>query len=270
MKRWLLLPLMAMLTACVSYYQPEAAFEDGVYYPEDDPAYRYNADDFYYTRVAVYPWASLDGFYFGYWPYSTYGFGYWPYSGYGFSFVYPDEPGFAAGYYAFYSPWYSRAYATYYAPPVWWPYRDNCHHHGRCREHGKDDGDTGDDRYVADGGHIYGYHDGGGEENAFYSNNVRNKMGRHAGYPPSERYVSKTATGRAGYQDRAVKSKEMAQSGRSRSTPAYSHSRGSVHRTQSAPPAGSFSGNSRQSPSFSSPSHSRSSGMGSARQKDRD
>ncbi len=270
MNKWFVLPMLALLTACVSYYQPESALEDGVYYPEDDPAYRYNADDYYYSRVVVYPWSSLDSFYFGYWPYSIYGFGYWPYAGYGFSFVYPDEPGFAVGYYAFYSPWYSRGYATYYYPPVWRPYRYNCHHHGRCGEHGNDERNPGNDRYAGDGGQIYGYPGGSGEENAFYSHNVKNKMG-HAGYPPTKRYVSKTATGRTAYQGNAVKSKESAKTTRNRARPAYSFTRDTAQGMQSAPSAGTYSGHGGHSPSFSSSSPSRSSGYGSSsRQKDRD
>jgi len=270
MNKWLVLPMLAMLTACVSYYQPESALEDGVYYPEDDPAYRYNPDDFYYSRVVVYPWSSLDSFYFGYWPYSSYRFGYWPYAGYGFSFVYPDEPGFAEGYYAFYSPWYSRAYATYYYPPVWRPYRYNCHHRGRCGGHGDHEGDAGDDSYAGNGGQNYGYPGGSGEENAFYSRNVKNKIG-HDGYPPTRRYVSKTATGRPAYQGNDVKSKEPAKASRSRAKPVYPFTRDTAQGMQSGSSAGMNSGHSGHSPSFSAPSHSRSSGFGSSsRQKDRD
>jgi len=273
MNRWLVLPVLALLTACVSYYQPESALEDGVYYPEDDPAYRYNTDDYYYSRVVVYPWSSLDSFYFGYWPYSSYAFGYWPYSGYGFSFVYPDEPGFAVGYYAFYSPWYSRAYSTYYYPPAWRPYRNNCHHHGRCGEHGND-GDAGDGRYAAEGGQNNGYPGGGGEENAFYSNNVRNKMGQ-AGYPPTNRYVLKSPADRTGYQGLATQNQVPAKAGKSRSRPVYPTTPGAaIGRSASggsAPSGGAFTGHSRQSPSFNPPSRSHSSDYGkSSRQKDRD
>lgn len=270
MNKWLVLPLLALLSACVSYYQPESALQDGVYYPEDDPAYRYNADDYYYSRVVVYPWSSLDSFYFGYWPYSGYAIGYWPYSGYGFSFVYPDEPGFAGGYYAFYSPWYSRSYATYYYPPVWRPYRYNCHHHGRCGEHGSDERNVGNDRYAGDGGQNYAYPGGEGEQNAFYSNNVKNKMGQ-AGHPPTKRYVSKTATGRTAYQGNAVRSKEPAKAARNRARPVESFTRDTARGMQSAPSAGTYSAHGGHSPSFGSSSRSRASGYGSSsRQRDRD
>lgn len=263
MNKWLVLPLLALLTACVSYYQPESALEDGVYYPEDDPSYRYNPDD-YYSRVVYYPWASLDYFYFGYWPYPSYGF----------SFVYPYEFGFAAwgypysyyGYYAYYSPWYSPWYATYYHDPYWRPYRRHCHH-GQCPGHG-DDRDAGDDRYAGTG--AQGYPGGGGEENAFYSHNVKSKT-RSSGYPPTKRYVSKTPAWRTGYQGMAARSVEPDRSGGSRTKPAYPLSNGATMGARSAPAAGAFSGRDRPSPSFSSPSHSRSSAYGkSARQRDRD
>jgi len=238
--RWLFVPLLALLTACVSYYQPETAFEDGVYYPEDDPSYRYNSDDFYFTRVAVYPWASLDSFYFGYWPYTSYGYGYRPYWGYSFSYVYPDEPGFAAGYYAFYSPWYARAYSTYYYPPVWRPYRNDCYYHGRCGAR---------DKYVRNAGGgspVFGY-PGGGEENAFYSNRVKDKSG-HAANAPTNRYAAKT-----------------------KSRPVHSRSRSRAADMPMERSSSSFSGYDTQSPSFGPPSRSQSSGYGkSSRARDRD
>lgn len=268
MTRWLMLPVLALLTACVSYYQPESAVEDGVYYAEDDPAYRLNSDDFYYARAVVYPWSTIDTFYFGYWPYPGYSHGFWPYPSYGFSVVYPGEPGFAAGYYAFYSPWYWRGYSTFYAP-VWRPYRASCDHRGSCGKHDNDDREGGNDRYAGNDSQNDGYPAGGGEENAFYSNNVKNKMGR-AGYPLTKRYVTKTPAG-GGYQGKVVRDHEPGKTGKSRAKAAYSPSRGSNQVMQSAPPANSFSGHDMKSRSFSPPSHSGSSGYGkSSRQRDRD
>jgi hypothetical protein len=268
MNRLFMLPLLALLTACVSYYQPESALEDGVYYAEDDPAYRYNSGD-YYSGVFIYPWASLDYFYFGY----------WPYPGYGFNFVYPEEPGFALGYYTFYSSWYSRGYATYYHPPIWRPYRNDCHHHGRCVEN-EDDRDDGNDRYAGDGGQNYGYPGGEGEENAFYSNNVKNKMGR-TGYPTTKRYVYKTPAGLTGYQGGAAQNHEFTKTGKSRAKPGHPPSSGptkvhpavasSSQGVRMAPSKSGGSGHSRQSPPSNSASYSRSSDSGkSSRQKDRD
>jgi len=270
--RLLVLPLLALLSACVSYYQPESALQDGVYYAEDDPAYRYNADD-YYSAIMIYPWASLDYLYFGYGNYPNYA--YWDYPGYGFSFVYPNEPGFAPGFYAFYSPFYWRGYSTYYYPPVWRPYRNHCGHHGHCAGHDSDDPDAGDDRYAGNDGQDNGYPGGGGEENAFYSNNVKNKMG-HAGYPLTRPYVSKTTAARNGYQGRVVKSYEPTRAksaqplapGSAGVRPAVA---GSARGARTAPSAARFSGHSRPAASFNPPSHSQSSGYGkSSRQRDRD
>jgi len=264
-----MLPLLALLTACVSYYQPGSALEDGVYYAEDDPGYRLNSDDFYYARAVVYPWTSIDTFYFGYWPYPSYSYGFWPYPSYGFSVVYPDEPGFAAGYYAFYSPWYWRGYSTFYAP-VWRPYRENCHHHEGCGKHDNDEPGEGDDRYAENGGQNTSLPGSGVEENAFYSNNVKNKMGRD-GYPLTRRYVSKTPAGYTGYQDKVARNYETGKSGTSRAKPVDALSHGSDRVSRAAPSVSSFSGQDTKSRSFSSASGSRSSASGSSsRQRDRD
>jgi len=279
MNRLLMLPLLALLTACVSYYQPESALEDGVYYAEDDPAYRYNPDDYYYSRAVVYPWSSLDSFYFGYWPYPGYGYGYWPHPGYSFSFVYPDEFGFAAGYYGFYSPWYSRGFYTYYQPPIWRPYRNDCYQHGRCVKH-DDDRDAGDDAYADAGGQNNVYPVGGGEENAFYSHNVKNKMGG-SGHPTTKRYISKTTSGRAGYQGGAERKYELTKTGKPRAKTGYPSASGpaKVNPVAASSSRGerrtsSTSGVSpqvRQSPSSSPPAPSRSSDSArSPRHRDRD
>jgi len=96
MKKLLIVPLMVLLTGCVTYYQPETALEDGVYYAEDDPSYSLNAGD--YSGFVYYPWSSLDYFYQGYWP--SYGFAY------GYSFALGYSPwGYPYGYPGFYSPW---------------------------------------------------------------------------------------------------------------------------------------------------------------------
>ena len=130
MKKLLILPLLVLLTGCVTYYYPQTALEDGVYYAEDDPAYVVN--DGVYIGVAYYPWASLDYFYFGYQPYP----------------IFPYHYGFPAGFASGYSPWhypfggygyYSPLYVSYYHYPfypVWRPYGGYCSHHGACgRQH---------------------------------------------------------------------------------------------------------------------------------------
>ena len=86
MKKLLILPLLILLTGCVTYYYPETALEDGVYYAEDDPSYVVYPRG--YAGVAYYPWSSLDYFYMGYYTYPGYGWGYspwyYPYYYYGY------------------------------------------------------------------------------------------------------------------------------------------------------------------------------------------
>lgn len=250
MKKWLMLPVLALLTACVSYYTPEAGLEDGVYYPGDDPAYRYNSDDYNNFNVVFYPWASLDYFYLGYWPYPSYGF----------SFVYPYQFGFAAwgypysyyGYYAYYSPWYSPWQATYYYDPYWRPWRRNCHYHDRCF---KDDNDDRDGRY-AGGGQKYGYPGGHGGENPFYSSDIRSKMGR-SGYPTNARYLAQAPVWRTGFQGVTTQSREPVKTGKSRSYTPNSRSYGASQGTRGTSSSGAFSGSARRTPSLSAPSRTR-------------
>lgn len=107
MKKLLILPLLVLLTSCVTYYYPETALEDGVYYAEDDPSYVVYQGG--YPYVDYYPWSSLDYFYLGYQPYPGYpyytgfpfGFGggyspwHYPYSYYGYSYVSTMPSGFS-------------------------------------------------------------------------------------------------------------------------------------------------------------------------------
>jgi hypothetical protein len=88
MKKLLILLLLVSLSGCVSYYYPETAFEDGVYYAEDDPSYVVYSGG--YAGYGYYPWSSLDCFYFGYYSHGCYSY-------------------------------YSRPYYYYYDPfyPVW-------------------------------------------------------------------------------------------------------------------------------------------------------
>jgi len=112
MKNLLILPLLVLLTACVTYYDPETALEDGVYYAGNDLSYVLNADP--YAGVSYYPWSSLDHFYLGYNPYPRHGFGY-AYGGYGsgssFGINYGYSPWYYPySYYGYYSPWYASYY----------------------------------------------------------------------------------------------------------------------------------------------------------------
>ncbi len=274
MKNLLALFLLVFLTGCVSYYQPESALEDGVYYAADDPSYVYNPDD--YSGVVYYPWSTLDYFYFTYGAYPGYGFGY----GYPYRYAvwaYPAWAYYSYDYYGYYSPWYSSSYYD----PYWRPHHSGCHHHGHCRDNDNNDRDAGDDRYAGDGQQYHGKTGVVDEENAFYSPNSKDKMGHAAGYPPMKRYVSKTANGRTGSEGMAVHNNKPTKFAKSRVEPVHPRSAspitvkpmaaGTPPRPPSAPANNTFSGNNRQSRSFSAPSHPPSSNYGkSSRQKDRD
>ena len=130
MKKLIILPLLVLLTGCVSYYSPETALEDGVYYAEDDPAYVLNSSD--YSGVVYYPWSSLDYFYLGYGRYQRYAFAYgYPY-GWGYS-----PWGYPYGYHGYYSSWAGSYHHRYYRPGN----RGNCSRHGGCRRDHNDNRD---------------------------------------------------------------------------------------------------------------------------------
>jgi hypothetical protein len=86
MKKLLILPLLALLASCVTYYHPETALEDGIYYAEDDPKYVVYQGG--YPDGVYYPWSSLDYFYIGYSPYPIYPY----YTGFPFGIVYSYYP----------------------------------------------------------------------------------------------------------------------------------------------------------------------------------
>jgi len=126
MKKFLILLLLVFLTGCVTYYQPETALENGVYYAEDDPSYVLNSSD--YSGVIVYPWSSLDYFYLGYGAYYGHHFAY----GYPFAWGYPPF-GYPYGHYSRYPPAYFS--------PRWRPYRGYCVQQHNCRRNHRSDGD---------------------------------------------------------------------------------------------------------------------------------
>jgi hypothetical protein len=153
MKKLLILPLLVLLTGCVTYYYPETALEDGVYYAEDDPSYVVYSDP--YASFAYYPWSSLDYFYLGYNPYPSWGFGYSYYNGVSFGISYRYSPWYYPyNYYGYYSPWYASHYHYY---PGWHRYRGYCSGHKGCGHHNKKKhrgdrhdryaGNRNDDRY---------------------------------------------------------------------------------------------------------------------------
>ena len=104
MKKLLILPLLILLTGCVTYYYPQTALKDGIYYAEDDPSYVVYSGG--YAGAAYYPWLSLDYFYLGY---------------------------YSHGYY---SPWYvSHYHFPYY--PVRRSYYGYCPDYGGCQRKSK-------------------------------------------------------------------------------------------------------------------------------------
>lgn len=138
MKKLMILPLLLMLSACVSYYQPKTALVDGVYYAEDDPAYVVYRGG--YPAAAYYPWSTLDTFYLSYYSFGLrYGYPsvYYPYSSY-------NSP-----------PWYM----SFYNYPFDSPYSGNCWHYGDCR-------------YRNYGGY------GGGGHNSYAENSSANRRNR--------------------------------------------------------------------------------------------
>lgn len=99
MKKLLILPMLLLLSGCVTYYYPETALKDGVYYAQDDPSYVGDIETIYY------PWGSLDYFYLAYYPY-------------------------------YYHHYYSHYYISHYYGPYYGvrrPYNGNCPD-GRCSQ----------------------------------------------------------------------------------------------------------------------------------------
>ncbi len=182
MKKLMIIPLLLLLSGCVTYYYPESGVRDGVYYAQDDPSY---VDDSYITGSAVYstgyadyagyadyyPWASLDSFYLGYGGYSRSRGG----IGWSFGLSYGYTPWYAP-YYGYYSPWYAPYYPRYYRPyySTWWPYYRSCRHRGYCGYHG--DYPRYDHRGYDRGGHDR-YSRGDWRERA-YRGNTRSRPAR--------------------------------------------------------------------------------------------
>lgn len=200
MKNLLIMPLLVFLAGCVTYYYPETAFEDGVYYAEDDPAYTYNSAD--YSGVVYYPWSSLDYFYMGY----------WPYPGYGFVYGYPFGPGYSPwhypnGFYGYYSPWYNPYYYGYY----WQPYRGYCVRASACNR--RHPGNRYAAYYPATH-HNRGRED---EEGAGYSPGEDETIDRNS--VSSTRYVTTAPPGYSGNQGMVIRSNEGSKVGKNQLEP---------------------------------------------------
>lgn len=204
MKKLLILPLLVFLTGCVTYYQPEAGLEDGVYYAEDDPSYILNSGD--YSGVVYYPWSSLDYFYLGYWSYPSYGFSY------GYSFALGYSPwGYPYGYPGYYSPWYF----SHYNDPYWRPHQGNCSRRHGCRDNNDDDRDTGEFEYAQ--GDPESERDADNEEKPGnrYVSGKKNSAGK-----PYKRYVWTAPNGLYGNRGMDVSKNEITKTGKSRVEPA--------------------------------------------------
>lgn len=145
MKKLLILPLLMLLTSCVTYYYPETAYEDGVYYAEDDPSYAVYSDS--YAGAAYYPWSSIDFFYTGYYPYS--GLGY--HSGFSFGFSYSYSPWYYPYYdYGYYYPSHRNHYWHAYNPYSR-PYQGYCSGHYNCGKNKNHNRGDKHDRYAGGG-----------------------------------------------------------------------------------------------------------------------
>lgn len=148
MKKLLILPLLMLLTGCVTYYYPETAYEDGVYYAEDDPSYTVYSDS--YVGAAYYPWSSIDFFYTGYYPYSGFTLGWGYHSGFSFGYSYAYAPWYYpynsyGYYYPSYRPHHPHAYYPHRRP-----YQGYCSGYYNCGKNKKHHRGGSHDRYVRD------------------------------------------------------------------------------------------------------------------------
>jgi hypothetical protein len=251
-----------LLAGCVTYYYPETALEDGVYYAGDDPSYVFNSGD--YSGVVYYPWSSLDYFYMGY----------WPYPGHGYVYGYPYGIGYSPWHYPYgYYGYYSERYFSYRYYSYWRPYQGYCAYPGNCRPH------YNGDRYSLEepGRRRRGQRDGEDEEGEEFTLGVDSDIRKYNG-PSAGRYVTTAPPGYAGNQGMVIRSSGNSKIGKSRQEPARPvrskpvSARSSTIGTISRSPAtSSMSTRSTRSTVVSSPSNRRSSGKSKAsRRKDRD
>ena len=209
MKKLLILPLLVLLTSCVTYYYPETALEDGVYYAEDDPSY--NVYQGYYPGYAYYPWSSLDYFYIGYQPYPFYAY----YYGYGYSpWHYPF------GYYGYYPPLFASHY-HYPHYPAWYPYSGYCMGYDRCDRGHRGRDENREDRVVGNSKKNRRKRaDTGIDENNVPADEFENPNATiYSGAVPYKRYVSTMPSGYSGNQGMVIRSGDSAKVGKSRIQP---------------------------------------------------
>lgn len=238
MKKLIILPLLVFLTGCVSYYSPETALEDGVYYAEDDPAYVLNSSD--YSGVVYYPWSSLDYFYLGY-------------SGYSFSHMYPYSWGwgFPYGYDVYYSPWVGPYHDRYYRHAN----RANCRGHAGCRRGHRDDRGDVHDRIAREDYENRRHRDGSDDEDEGSDISSERKIARYR-QAPVGRYGPLLPAGQSGTQDKVIRNNDKTKRAKSRLEPTKS---APAKRVSVSPSS------SRAAVRRSAPSSSRSSSRGSSR-----
>ena len=225
MKKLLILPLLVLLTGCVTYYYPQTALQDGVYYAEDDPSYVVYSDS--YAGVAYYPWSSLDYFYLGYYPYSGFGFNYGYGGGFSFGISYAYSPWYYPySYYGYYSPWYASYYRYPYYP-AWRPYHGYYSHYNRGhhkygqRNYNGGHRGGGHDRYA--GNDNYNPRNRGAENEDRHENPAerRNKGSQFNSYSASRvnRYVSTAPSGYSSDRGMVIRNRETTKIGKSRLEP---------------------------------------------------
>jgi hypothetical protein len=217
MKKLLILLLLVLLSGCVSYYHPETALVDGVYYAEDDPSYVVYQGGY---PGAYYPWSSLDYFYMGYYPYP----GYAIHGGYSFGLGY----GFASPYYpyGYYGP--APRFVSYYNYPYYYggrPYGGFCSHYSGCRhgDNGRRRG-NGFKRYAENRDDKSHYRDGEDESADFDKDAVDESVERNngGGYNTSaggSRYVATTAPGTSGDRGMVIRSSKTSKTGKNKLEP---------------------------------------------------
>jgi hypothetical protein len=221
MKKLLILPILVLLSACVSYYYPETALEDGVYYAEDDPSYVVYQGG--YPGAAYYPWSSLDYFYLGYYPYPGYAF----YYGYPFGIAHVYSPWHHPySYYGYYSPRYA-SYYHYPFYPAWRPYSGYCRHYSGCSRWGNiEQREDRRNRYAGNEKRGRRNRDDDvidGEEIAVSSPALPVDNGIYATSPFS-RYVSTAPAGYSGNRGMVIRNNGATKIGKSRLAPGKSTS----------------------------------------------
>ena len=213
--KYLIITAELLLTGCVSYYYPETALEDGVYYAQDDPSYVVYYGS--HPGAAYYPWTSFDYFYMGFNPYPRYAY----FHGFPFGFLHGYSPWhYPYSYYGYYSPLYSSYYHYPYFP-VWRPYSGYCSHYGGCGRW-SDLGEPGSGQNRHAGNTLDGRRNGDNtaadsdDETALAIDSVSYNM------PVYGRYVSTTPSGYYGNRGMVIRSSETTKIGKSRIQPVES------------------------------------------------